>query len=145
DLVEIIKASPVHMILVHDEYGHFEGVVTNADILEAIVGAPFVSHEAGDDRMVQRADGSWLIPGSMSADEMAERLPIDLPKDRCRRFYSQQAAGRSGCCLGSQNARNFSAAAAAAFGLSQHGAVYEGKLSTVGTPIEGNVPGIRER
>ncbi len=96
DLVEIIKASPVHMILVHDEYGHFEGVVTNADILEAIVGAPFVSHEAGDDRMVQRADGSWLIPGSMSADEMAERLPIDLPKDRSYHTAAGFALSRLG-------------------------------------------------
>jgi putative hemolysin len=82
DLVEIIKASPVHMALVHDEYGHFEGIVTNADILEAIVGAPLVSHDDEDDRPVQRADGSWLVPGSMSADEMAERLALDLPKDR---------------------------------------------------------------
>ena len=38
DVVDVIKASPVHMALVHDEYGHFQGVVTNADILEAIVG-----------------------------------------------------------------------------------------------------------
>ena len=38
DVVDVIKASPVHMALVHDEYGHFQGVVTDADILEAIVG-----------------------------------------------------------------------------------------------------------
>jgi CBS domain containing-hemolysin-like protein len=37
DVVDVIKRSPVHIALVHDEYGHFEGVVTNADILEAIV------------------------------------------------------------------------------------------------------------
>ena len=38
DVVSILKASPVHIGLVHDEYGHFEGVVTTADILESIVG-----------------------------------------------------------------------------------------------------------
>ena len=38
DLVDIIQKSVVHVALVHDEYGHFQGLVTNADILEAIVG-----------------------------------------------------------------------------------------------------------
>lgn len=35
DVLDAIKGSPVHMALVHDEYGQFEGIVTNADILEA--------------------------------------------------------------------------------------------------------------
>src|SRR5438445_11536532 len=39
DVIAILKAAPVHMGLVHDEYGVFEGVVTAADILESIVGA----------------------------------------------------------------------------------------------------------
>jgi putative hemolysin len=38
DVLDVIKGSPVHMALVHDEYGQFEGIVTNADILEAITG-----------------------------------------------------------------------------------------------------------
>ncbi len=29
DVLEVIKGAPVHMALVHDEYGHFQGVVTN--------------------------------------------------------------------------------------------------------------------
>jgi putative hemolysin len=80
-LVDVIRRSSVHMVLVHDEYGHFEGLVTNADILAAIVGASAV--DVGDeDRPTQRADGSWLIPGSMPADEMAETLSIRLPAER---------------------------------------------------------------
>jgi putative hemolysin len=80
-LVDVIRRSSVHMVLVHDEYGHFEGLVTNADILAAIVGASAVDVR-DEDRPVQRADGSWLIPGSMPADEMAETLSIKLPEDR---------------------------------------------------------------
>jgi putative hemolysin len=82
DVVDIIQKSPVHIALVHDEYGHFEGLVTNADILEAIVGA-FRTDEGPVERdAVQRGDGSWLISGSMAADEMAERFGITIPQER---------------------------------------------------------------
>jgi putative hemolysin len=79
DLVSIIKQSPIHMGLVHDEYGHFEGVVTNADILEAIVGVFRTEDGAAEPDAIQRADGSWLVSGLMPADEMAEQLAIPLP------------------------------------------------------------------
>jgi putative hemolysin len=70
------------MALVHDEYGHFEGIVTPADILDAIAGA-FRSDEGTDDpEAVQREDGSWLLAGWMPVDEMAEQLRIALPDHR---------------------------------------------------------------
>ncbi len=81
DVVQMIKTSPIHMALIHDEYGHFEGVVTNADILEAIVGA-FRTDEGVPEDAVQRADGSWLISGGMPVDEMAELLGIAIPQGR---------------------------------------------------------------
>jgi putative hemolysin len=59
DVVDIIKGSPVHMALVHDEYGHFQGVVTNADILEAIVGE-FRTDE-GPGRTRCRAARRWIM------------------------------------------------------------------------------------
>ena len=82
DVVAIIRRSVVHMALIHDEYGHFEGVVTNADILEAIVGAFATDEGPAEPDAVQRADGSWLLSGRMPVDEMAERLAIDLPAER---------------------------------------------------------------
>ena len=82
DVVDVIKASPVHMALVHDEYGHFQGVVTNADILEAIVGDFRTDEGPIEPDAVQRDDGSWLIAGSMPVDEMADRLFIALPPER---------------------------------------------------------------
>jgi putative hemolysin len=82
DVLDVIKGSPVHIALVHDEYGQFEGVVTNADILEAIVGDFRTDEGPVEPEAVQRDDGSWLIAGSMPADEMAERLSIALPPER---------------------------------------------------------------
>jgi len=89
DVVDIIKQSPVHIALVHDEYGLFEGIVTNADILEAIVGAARTDEGPVEPDAVQRDDGSWLIEGSMAADEMADRLAITIPQERAY----QTAAG----------------------------------------------------
>ena len=82
DVVEIIKKSAVHIALVVDEYGHFEGIVTNADILEAIVGDFRTDEGPPEPGAVRRDDGSWLISGNMPVDEMAERLFMPLPADR---------------------------------------------------------------
>jgi putative hemolysin len=82
DVLDVIKGSPVHTALVHDEYGQFEGIVTNADILEAITGAFRTDEGWVEPEAVRRGDGSWLISGSMPADEMADRLSIALPPDR---------------------------------------------------------------
>ena len=83
DALRMLQQSDVAMALVHDEYGHLEGVVTPADLLDAIVGN-FVSHQdEGDEPMVvEREDGSLLVAGSLPADALADRLEIALPDDR---------------------------------------------------------------
>ncbi|KPF51928.1 UNVERIFIED_ORG: putative hemolysin [Sphingomonas sp. R1F5B] len=83
DALRVIQQAEVAMALVHDEYGHLEGIVTPADLLAAIAGN-FVAHgDEGDAPMiVEREDGSLLIAGALPADAMADRLGIDLPEDR---------------------------------------------------------------
>jgi putative hemolysin len=82
DVVDVIKASPVHLALIHDEYGDFVGIVTNADILEAVAGSFGIGDGLAEQDAVEREDGSWLIAGSMPADEMADRFALPLPGDR---------------------------------------------------------------
>ncbi len=83
DALRILQQSGVSMALVHDEYGHLEGVVTPADLLAAIVGN-FASHlDEGDEPMiVEREDKSLLVAGALPADALADRLCLDLPDDR---------------------------------------------------------------
>jgi DNA-directed RNA polymerase subunit beta' len=79
---QMLRKAEVPMALVHDEYGHFDGIVTPADILDAIAGAFHTGEAEEEPAAVQRADGSWLIAGWMSADEMADRLGLLLPERR---------------------------------------------------------------
>ncbi|MPZ36562.1 MAG: DUF21 domain-containing protein, partial [Rhizobiales bacterium] len=69
DVVAILKGSTVHIGLVVDEYGHFEGVVTSADILEAIVGEFHTEEGSPEPMVVRRDDGSLLVSGWMPAEQ----------------------------------------------------------------------------
>jgi len=82
DVIAILKAAPVHMGLVHDEYGVFEGVVTAADILESIVGAFSSEQGPPEPAYVRRVDGSYLISGWMPVDEFAELLSVPVTGNR---------------------------------------------------------------
>jgi len=83
DALRKLQTAEVAMAVVHDEYGHLEGLVTPSDVLAALAGS-FVSHQdEGDEPMVvERENGSLLISGSMPADAMADRLQVTLPEDR---------------------------------------------------------------
>ncbi len=82
DALEILRDAEVPMGLIHDEYGHFEGIVTGADVLEAIAGAFRSDVPAEEQAAIPRDDGSWLLAGWMPADEMADQLGITLPPKR---------------------------------------------------------------
>jgi putative hemolysin len=83
DALAVLRDAEVPMAFVHDEYGHFDGLVTPADLLAALAGA-FVSNsdDGSDPPLVEREDGSWLISGSLSADALTDQLGINLPHDR---------------------------------------------------------------
>ena len=89
DVLEILRKADTPMVLVHDEHGQFEGVITPANILEAVAGAFKSDNGLDEQSAVQREDGSWLLSGWMLVDEMSERLGLLLP---ARRSY-QTVAG----------------------------------------------------
>lgn len=75
DLMRVLRAAPSGMVLVYDEYGGFQGLVTSGNILEAITAG--MSDRPEDAPQIStRADGSLLVEGAMAADEFADRLGI---------------------------------------------------------------------
>jgi len=81
DALERLKSDPIGLALVMDEYGSFEGVVTAADVLQAIVG-----EAAGPDHADfvpgPQGDTSMTLDGMTPVDELKARLELpDLPAE----------------------------------------------------------------
>lgn len=82
DLLEEFRDAETPLALVVDEYGDIEGVVTVNDLLAAVVGASQIGHGGSNEGspIMQRADGSWLIDGSLSTEDLRELLQVgELP------------------------------------------------------------------
>src|SRR2546423_2050518 len=83
DALAVLRAADVPLALVHDEYGHLDGIVTPGSILAPLAGAFASDVDQGDEpALVERDDGSWLVSGAASADVLSDRLGVNLPVDR---------------------------------------------------------------
>jgi putative hemolysin len=81
DSLERLKSDPLGLALVMDEYGSFEGVVTAADVLEAIVGDP-TDTEPQAAGAGGEGEGALVMDGMMPVDELKARLSLpDLPAE----------------------------------------------------------------
>jgi putative hemolysin len=82
DALAVLRSADVPLALVHDEYGHFDGIVTPGSLLAALAGA--FAHDVEEDEppLVEREDGSWLVSGAASADLLEDRLGVNMPNDR---------------------------------------------------------------
>jgi len=101
DLLEEFRDAETPMALVVDEYGDIDGIVTLNDLLAAVVGASQLGHGSSeeDSPIVQRADGTWLIDGALSTDDLRELLHLDhLPGEDEHDFRT--AAGMVMAALG---------------------------------------------
>ena len=81
DALERLKSDPLGLAIVLDEYGSFEGVVTAADVLEAIIGDANDGSEPGAPD-ASHADAVLMLDGMMPVDELKSRLDLpDLPAE----------------------------------------------------------------
>ena len=88
-VLDHIKQSGSHIVLVVDEYGGIEGLLTHHDILEAIAGDMPLGKTPPEPKAVQRKDGSWLLDGMLSVDEFKEIFKLEnLPGEKRDTFQT---------------------------------------------------------
>jgi putative hemolysin len=88
DLLEQFRASDTQLMLVIDEYGEINGLVTPADVLQAVTGE-FRPRGLKDAWAVQREDGSWLLDGLIPVPELMDRLGLkSVPEEGRRRYHT---------------------------------------------------------
>lgn len=75
-LLRILREQHHHMAVVVDEYGGTEGIVTLEDILEELVGEIWDEHDEETEEFRRQTNGSWLVSGSASVDDLYERLGV---------------------------------------------------------------------
>lgn len=81
DVIEALRAAPARMLIVFDEYGSFEGIITAMDVLAGITGE-FAEDDPAEAKFTRREDGSLLVSGWMPADEFAALIGMSLPLSR---------------------------------------------------------------
>ncbi len=88
DLLGHFRASGMQMVLVVDEYGEVQGLVTLQDLLEAVTGE-FKPRNQEDAWAVQREDGSWLLDGLIPIPELKDRLELkEVPEEDKGRYHT---------------------------------------------------------
>jgi len=74
--LELFQEAKIHFGVIVDEYGSIQGVITMNDLLDAMVGDIIIEDE-GEQNIVQREDGSYIVNGTTHIDDLMEVL--DLP------------------------------------------------------------------
>ncbi|CUB00223.1 hemolysin family protein [Thiomonas bhubaneswarensis] len=86
ELLQTFRQSAEHTAMVIDEYGQTMGIVTVQDLMEAIAGE-FKSHPSEEPWAIQREDGSWLMDGLITVDDLKARLNLGhLPDEEKQRY-----------------------------------------------------------
>ena len=88
-VLELFKESGSHIALVTDEYGGVQGLITINDLMQAIVGELPSSENSDEPMVIQREDGSWLLDGLLSTDELKTLFDREtLPEENKSNYHT---------------------------------------------------------
>ena len=72
ELLETFKRTRESLAFVVDEHGEVLGMITQTDLLEAIVGDMGDHDQPANSDAVKRADGTWIVDGAMTLERFRE-------------------------------------------------------------------------
>jgi len=78
DLLQEMKETGDHMVLVVDEYGGISGLITMEDLIEEIVGEIHDESETDVEKVVEESKGVFVVPGSLELGVVEEKLGVPL-------------------------------------------------------------------
>jgi CBS domain containing-hemolysin-like protein len=81
-LLAVVRQAPLQMVLVIDEYGGTDGIVTIEDLVEELVGEVADEHDRYGPTVRHRRDGSWTVSGMLRIDEVVATTGLVIPEHR---------------------------------------------------------------
>ena len=83
NLLKLFRTEKTHLVILLDEYGGTEGIVTMEDVLEELVGEIYDEHDEVEEEVVEQEDGTLIVDGSMQLQELLDKysLPNDYEAD----------------------------------------------------------------
>ena len=81
EVLEAMRKEHIHIAIIVDEYGGVAGIVTMEDILEQIVGEIQDEYDEETPEVQKMEDGSYLVQGSMSLEDLSEALGSEFVSD----------------------------------------------------------------
>ena len=77
NLLKLFRTSKTHLVILLDEFGGTDGIVTMEDVLEELVGEIYDEHDEVSEEVVEQEDGSLVVDGNMQLEELMEKFGLE--------------------------------------------------------------------